>query len=133
MKNLALPVLFLLSFLFVVANVSEAAGITCPTVTSKAVTCAGFATGHAPSPAPACCAGLKQLAGMVRTLDDKKAICRCLKATSKSMGVKDQFLSRIPSACKINVGFTVSVNTNCETSVIPYEKIYKIRIMFSFH
>ncbi|KAK9267873.1 hypothetical protein L1049_010310 [Liquidambar formosana] len=106
---------FLLSFLFFLANISEAA-VPCGTVDAKAASCIGFATGKAPKPAPACCAGLLKLAQTVKSVDDKKAICRCLKAGVKSFtGVQDRFLSKIPEACNIKVGFPVSISTNCET------------------
>eukprot|EP00257_Ricinus_communis_P012051 XP_002533769.2 non-specific lipid-transfer protein C, cotyledon-specific isoform [Ricinus communis] len=114
MKNAVFSVLLLLSFLFCLANTNEAA-VPCSTVDMKAAACVGFATGKDSKPSQACCTGLQQLAQTVKTVDDKKAICRCLKASSKSLGIKDQFLSKIPAACNIKVGFPVSTNTNCET------------------
>jgi hypothetical protein len=50
----------------------------------------------------------------LKTVDDKKAICKCLKAAGGSLGVKDQFLSKIPGACNIKVGFPVSTSVNCD-------------------
>ncbi|KAJ4702840.1 Non-specific lipid-transfer protein [Melia azedarach] len=117
MKNLGFSMFFLLSLLFFFASISQAA-IPCGTVDAKAAACVGFATGKAATPTPACCSGLQQLAQSVKTVDDKKAICRCLKAGAKSLGVQDRFLSKIPDACKIKVGFPVSTSTNCETSVV---------------
>ncbi|XVE89427.1 hypothetical protein DITRI_Ditri19aG0200700 [Diplodiscus trichospermus] len=114
MKNLFVPMLFLLSFLFFLADHGEAA-VPCPTVDAKAAACVGFATGKDPKPSTVCCSGLQQLAQTVKSVDDKKAICRCLKAGAKSLGIQDRFLSKIPQACNIKVGFPVSVNTNCET------------------
>ncbi|XVF68503.1 hypothetical protein PTKIN_Ptkin11bG0007700 [Pterospermum kingtungense] len=114
MKNLFMSMLLILSCLFFLANLGEAA-IPCPTVDAKAAACVGFATGKAPKPSAGCCTGLQQLASTVKTVDDKKAICRCLKAGAKSLGIQDRFLSKIPQACNIKVGFPVSINTNCET------------------
>lgn len=92
------------------------AAISCGVVDMKAASCVTFAQGKAPTPLPACCSGLQQLASTVKSVDDKKAICRCLKAGVKNFaGVQDKFLSKLPGACKINVGFPVSMNTNCET------------------
>nr|QUV72330.1 nsLTP [Anacardium occidentale] len=113
-KNLFLSVLLLLSVLYLLANVDEAA-ITCDFVVNKAAACAGYATGNEPSPSGACCSGLKQLAQSVKSVDDKKDICRCLKTAAKSMKVNDAYLSKIPGLCSINVGFAVSSKTNCET------------------
>ncbi|KAJ4702853.1 Non-specific lipid-transfer protein [Melia azedarach] len=114
MKNLFFSMFFLLFLLFFFASISKAI-IPCGTVDPKAAACVGFATGKAATPTPACCRGLQQLAQSVKTVDDKKAICRCLKAGAKSLGVQDRFLSKIPDACKIKVGFPVSTSTNCET------------------
>ncbi|KAF5725744.1 non-specific lipid-transfer protein D cotyledon-specific isoform-like [Tripterygium wilfordii] len=106
---------FLLSLLFLLANVNEAA-VPCNAVTAKAAGCVGFAMGRDSTPSPACCSGLQQLAETVKTLDDKKAICRCLKGAVKAFpGVKDSSLNKIPGACHINVGFPVSLTINCET------------------
>ncbi|KHG30179.1 Non-specific lipid-transfer C, cotyledon-specific-like protein [Gossypium arboreum] len=85
--------LFLLSFLFFLANNGEAA-VPCTTVDANAAACLGFATGMAAKPSDACCNGLRQLAQTVKS---------------------DRFLSMIPQACNIKVDFAVSVNTNCET------------------
>ncbi|KAF8390949.1 hypothetical protein HHK36_023249 [Tetracentron sinense] len=75
-----------------------------------------YATGKVTKPAPACCTGLQALAQTVKSVDDKKDICRCLKDGVKAFrGVQDKFLSQIPNACKIKVGFPVSISTNCET------------------
>ncbi|KAL0321428.1 UNVERIFIED_CONTAM: Non-specific lipid-transfer protein [Sesamum radiatum] len=51
----------------------------------------------------------------VKSVDDKKAICRCLKAAVNNFsGVQDKFLGQIPTACNIKVGFPVSLTTDCE-------------------
>lgn len=114
MKSTILSLALLLSLLFLLANLSDAV-VPCGTVDIKAASCVAYATGRNPNPSPACCSGLQQLAQTVRTVEDKKAICRCLKAGVRSFaGVQDRFLSRIPAACKINVGFPVSMSTNCE-------------------
>ncbi|OVA16300.1 Plant lipid transfer protein/Par allergen [Macleaya cordata] len=116
MKNVSFTGLFLLGLVsvFFFVNVSEAI-IQCSQVDMKAASCVLFATGKANTPAPACCAGLQQLAQSVKSVDDKKSICRCLKTAVKSFaGVQDKFLSQIPASCKIKVGFPVSLNTNCE-------------------
>ncbi|CAK9156683.1 unnamed protein product [Ilex paraguariensis] len=115
MKNLFFSMVFLLSFLFFLAHVSEAA-ITCGTVDVKAASCVTFATGKDTKPSAACCSGLQQLTQSVKSVDDKKTICRCLKAgVQKFNGVQDKFLSKIPDACKIKVTFPVSLSINCET------------------
>ncbi|KAK6917061.1 Bifunctional inhibitor/plant lipid transfer protein/seed storage helical domain [Dillenia turbinata] len=101
MKIISFSLILILSVLFVLANLSNGA-VTCGTVDMKAAPCVTYATGKAPKPSPQCCTGLQQLAGSAKSLDDKKAICRCLKTGVKSFqGVQDKFLSQIPQACNI--------------------------------
>ncbi|XP_059666763.1 non-specific lipid-transfer protein D, cotyledon-specific isoform-like [Cornus florida] len=115
MKNIYFSVVFLLSLLFFFAHVSVAT-IPCSTVEMKAASCVTYATGKDAKPSPACCNGLQQLAQSVKSVNDKKTICRCLKDGVKNVGgVQDKFLSQIPSVCKIKVGFPVSLTTNCES------------------
>ncbi|KAL3739399.1 hypothetical protein ACJRO7_020766 [Eucalyptus globulus] len=110
MKCLFFSALFLFSLL-----ISAEATIPCNTVNAKAAPCVTFAIGKAPTVPPACCSGLLQLARSVRSVNDKKDICRCMKAGTKSIrGLQDKFLKQIPTACHINVGFPVSANVNCE-------------------
>ncbi|KAI3466897.1 hypothetical protein Pfo_023560 [Paulownia fortunei] len=114
MKSIFLPMILVLSLVYCFAQLSNAA-IPCGTVDLKAASCVTFATGKDPKPSAACCAGLQKLAQSVKTVDDKKEICRCLKAGVKNFaGVQDKFLSKIPAACNIKVGFPVSINTDCE-------------------
>ncbi|KAL8033843.1 hypothetical protein ABFX02_13G182800 [Erythranthe guttata] len=114
MKASLLSLFVVLSLVYFYAQSSNAAP-TCGTVDMKAASCITFATGKDSKPSAACCAGLQQLAQSVKSVDDKKAICRCLKAGIKNFaGVQDKLLSRIPSACNIKVGFPVSINTDCE-------------------
>ncbi|OWM63749.1 hypothetical protein CDL15_Pgr006011 [Punica granatum] len=111
MKSLIVPILLLaLSLLFVLGQ----ADLPCQTVRQKVTACAMFATGRAPKPSQACCAGVKQIAQSVRSANDKRAICRCLKDGVKSFpGLQDQLLGQIPAACRVRVGFPISMNTNC--------------------
>ncbi|KAL8512844.1 hypothetical protein ACS0TY_019107 [Phlomoides rotata] len=114
MKTSFFSLFAILCLVYCIARTSNAAA-TCGTVDSKASSCIAYASGKAATPAPACCTGLQQLAATVKTVDDRKAICRCLKAAVKNFAaVQDKFLSKIPSVCKINVNFPVSLNTDCE-------------------
>ncbi|CAI9783506.1 unnamed protein product [Fraxinus pennsylvanica] len=115
MKSIFFSVVLVLSLVYCFSLLGNAA-IPCGTVDMKAATCISFATGKDAKPSAACCSGLQQLVQTVKSVDDRKVICRCLKAGVKNFaGVQDKFLSQIPNACKIKVGFPVSMNTNCET------------------
>ncbi|KAF8028827.1 hypothetical protein BT93_E1478 [Corymbia citriodora subsp. variegata] len=110
MKCLFFSALFLVSLLM-----SAEATIPCSMVKARVAPCVMFAMGKAPTLPPACCSSLQQLARSVRSVNDKKDVCRCLKASAKSVrGLQDKFLRQIPAACHINVGFPVSANVNCE-------------------
>ncbi|CAA0823779.1 Non-specific lipid-transfer protein 12 [Striga hermonthica] len=114
MKGAIFSLFFILSLIYSLVHLSNGA-LPCGTVDMKAASCISFATGKDKKPSAACCSGLQQLAQTVKTVEDKKAICRCLKTAVKNFsGVQDRFLSQIPTACKIRVGFPVSINTDCE-------------------
>lgn len=103
--------LLLTSLLF--SHTSNAA-VTCGNVATKALSCVAFATGKQPKPTPVCCNNLKMLVISVKTVNDKRAICRCLKEGVNAFpGVKDKYLSQIPRLCGIRIPFPVSLNTNC--------------------
>ncbi|KAK1375663.1 Non-specific lipid-transfer protein C, cotyledon-specific isoform [Heracleum sosnowskyi] len=114
MKNLFVSMFVLLSVLFLVAQVTEAA-VSCGTVTMKAAPCLNYAKGTDSAPSAQCCTGLTALATSAKTLDDKKAICNCMKNAVKNIkGVQDKYLSQIPTACKIKINFPVSLSVNCD-------------------
>ncbi|XP_044509849.1 non-specific lipid-transfer protein C, cotyledon-specific isoform-like [Mangifera indica] len=112
MKSLLLSMLALLSVLFFLANVGEAA-IDCDFVGTKTAGCVPFVTGKAKDPAPACCSGLKELLEAVKSVDDKRVLCRCMKDAAKSLPINDELLSQLPGRCQIDVGFPISSKMNC--------------------
>ncbi|KAL1827202.1 hypothetical protein ACET3Z_005614 [Daucus carota] len=115
MKNFLFSVMFVVFLIFVVAHETTAA-IPCDTVVSKAIHCVAFATGEDPMPSAECCSGMRQLDQSAQSVDDKKAICRCLKSKVGSYnGVQNKFLSAIPDICKIKVGFPISLSIDCDT------------------
>ncbi|KAL6567227.1 hypothetical protein OROGR_000895 [Orobanche gracilis] len=116
--------LILLTLVYSSAHLSNAAAITCGAVDMKAAPCIGFATGRETKPSAGCCSGLQQLAWTVKTVYDKKAVCRCLKAGVRHFsGVQDKYLRQIPAACRIRLGFPVSVNIDCEKAPLRCTKI----------
>ncbi|XP_044508719.1 non-specific lipid-transfer protein C, cotyledon-specific isoform-like [Mangifera indica] len=114
MKNLYFSMLLLLSVLFFLANDGEAT-VKCSSLVYKAAGCVDYVTGKAKDPGITCCIGLQQLAQSVKSVDDKKDICRCLKKGAGPVPINDWLLSQLPSRCHIDVGFPVSSKTNCET------------------
>lgn len=114
MKNLFFSMVVILSVLFLVGQVTDAA-VSCGTVTVKAAPCLNYARGVDSVPSPQCCSGLTALATSAKTLDDKKGICNCMKNAVKNIkGVQDKYLSKIPTACNIKVNFPVSLSVNCD-------------------
>ncbi|XP_038973444.1 non-specific lipid-transfer protein C, cotyledon-specific isoform-like [Phoenix dactylifera] len=117
MKATTLCSLLLLSSLLLLLLLPReaAAAVNCAVVAAKAAPCLSFATGKVPRPPAACCAGLQQLAHQAVTVADRRTTCHCLENGVKRFpGVQDRFLSKIPAACNIRVGFPVSRNTNCD-------------------
>lgn len=114
MKSLLFSVFFLVFLLFFVAHDTNAE-ITCDTVVSKAIHCVAFARGTDTMPSAECCSGMQQLAQSAQSIDDKKAVCKCLKSkVGRYNGVQDKFLSTIPGICKIEVGFPISLSIDCD-------------------
>ncbi|KAJ4787996.1 Non-specific lipid-transfer protein [Rhynchospora pubera] len=116
--KLTIFILSLLLTFFLFSHTSNAT-VTCGDVATKAVSCVAFVTGKQPKPTPVCCRNLKMLAASAKTVNDKRAICRCLKEGVNAFpGVKDKYLSQVPRLCGIRIPFPVSLNTNCDRYLI---------------
>ncbi|XP_060214191.1 non-specific lipid transfer protein GPI-anchored 1 [Lycium barbarum] len=84
-------------------NNKNSLGKKCGEEVQKVVACLTFATGKAPSPSKECCDAAKDI-------KDKKPVCLCYlieqihKGSSpelKSMGIQEDKLLQLPSACKL--------------------------------
>lgn len=70
---------------------------------------------------PDCCKGVDTLNKAATTTAKKRQFCECLKSEAKSYNVNSQYASSLPQKCKVNVGYPISYNTNCNryTLFIP--------------
>ncbi|XP_021851884.2 LOW QUALITY PROTEIN: non-specific lipid-transfer protein 1-like [Spinacia oleracea] len=91
------------------------AAVTCGQVTSSLAPCIGYLEGNgSPSPAKACCGGIKSLNSMASTPDDRKAACGCLKSAAASVkGINYSAASSLPAKCGVNIPYPFSTSTDC--------------------
>ncbi|KAI9196911.1 hypothetical protein LWI28_028041 [Acer negundo] len=97
------------------APIAEAA-ITCGQVSSSLGPCIPYlrtGTGAVP---PACCSGVKTLAGVATTTPDRQQACKCLKSTAASIsGFNYNAASGLPGKCGISIPYKLSPTTNCDS------------------
>ncbi|XP_011626577.1 non-specific lipid-transfer protein 1 [Amborella trichopoda] len=112
-----MKLLYLLLSLGLLLSLSKTIdAITCPQVETSAASCLPYLSGSASYPAPSCCNGLKTIARAANTPGARKGICFCLKgAYNQFPGIKDTFVRQVAGKCGVNVGFSISVGTNCNT------------------
>ena len=97
----------------VVAAPGASAAITCGQVGSAIAPCIAYVTGRG-GLTQGCCNGVKGLNNAARTTADRQAACRCLKTlagTIKSLNLGAA--AGIPGKCGVNVGFPISLSTDC--------------------
>ncbi|KAK4833944.1 hypothetical protein QYF36_013779 [Acer negundo] len=97
------------------APIAEAA-ITCGQVSSSLGPCIPYlriGTGAVP---PACCSGVKTLAGAATTTPDRQQACKCLKSAAASIsGFNYNVASGLPGKCGISIPYKISPTTNCDS------------------
>ncbi|KAK3119584.1 hypothetical protein QOZ80_9AG0672510 [Eleusine coracana subsp. coracana] len=93
---------------------SEASAITCGQVGSSLAPCIPYATGKASALPASCCSGVRSLNGAARTTADRQTACRCLKSLANTVrSVNMGLVAGIPGKCGVNVGFPISMSTDC--------------------
>ncbi|KAF0916569.1 hypothetical protein E2562_007644 [Oryza meyeriana var. granulata] len=83
------------------------------TVGTAIAPCISYATGRG-SLTQGCCNGVSGLNNAASTTADRQAACRCLKSlagTIKSLNIGTA--AGIPGKCGVNVGFPISLSTDC--------------------
>lgn len=95
--------------------------VSCATIVSKVTSCINFISGKLKDPSQTCCAGVKEISGLVKSKPDRKDACECLKNTLSKIKYDP---SRIPLLSK-NCGVAlilppISKSTDCST----YESFY---------
>jgi hypothetical protein len=99
-----------------VADVGEAAEVSCGDAVSALIPCGSFLVGAdagASGPSESCCRGAQALRRMAGTAGARRALCRCLEESGPSFGVLPDRARQLPSRCKLGVSIPVSPHTDC--------------------
>nr|TKS14422.1 hypothetical protein D5086_0000044960 [Populus alba] len=91
--------------------------VSCATIVSKVTSCINFISDKSKDPSQTCCAGVKEMSGLVKSKSDRKDACECLKNTLSKIKYDP---SRIPLLSK-NCGVAlilppISKSTDCSTA-----------------
>lgn len=106
----------LIACMVIHAPIAQSA-ITCGQVTSSLAPCVNYLKSGGPVP-PACCNGVKSLAGAATTTPDRQAACKCLKSAAGSMpGINPSLASGLPSKCGVSIPYQISPSVNCDRFV----------------
>ncbi|WVZ16968.1 hypothetical protein V8G54_009950 [Vigna mungo] len=101
----------------VVVSAHMAHAITCGQVGSYVAPCIGYLQ-KGGNPSGPCCNGVKNLNNAAKTTADRQATCKCLKVlASSASGVNAGNAASLPKKCQVNVPYTISTSTNCNTYV----------------
>nr|ABG27012.1 lipid transfer protein-like protein 2 precursor [Secale cereale] len=103
--------LVLVTLLAALLLMASDAAISCGQVNSALGPCISYARGSGANTSAACCSGVKRLAGSVRTSDDKKAACLCIKRAAG--GLNPGKAADIPTKCRVTIPYKISSNVNC--------------------
>ncbi|GER31164.1 non-specific lipid-transfer protein [Striga asiatica] len=108
-----LPVIVILAVLSLAVQPGWA--VTCGQVDAALAPCISFLTGHADSPPPGCCAGVKTVKGLAQTTADKRACCSCVKtAAIRIDDLKDSAAQSLPTSCGVQLDIPVSRTVDCD-------------------
>lgn len=111
-----LSYLAILSMLFAPSLCDQATETapSCSTVISNVAACLPFISHTSPSPSGICCGGVKNVAGLAKTHDDKMAICNCLKTNLANIQYDPALVAALPKQCSVNINLPpISKNTDC--------------------
>uniref|UniRef100_A0A0D9XW81 Non-specific lipid-transfer protein n=1 Tax=Leersia perrieri TaxID=77586 RepID=A0A0D9XW81_9ORYZ len=112
MKGKMVVVAAVLVAMMVVQGPASAA-ITCGQVGSAIAPCISYVTGRS-GLSSGCCNGVKGLNSAARTTADRQAACRCLKSLAGSIkSLNLGTVAGVPAKCGVNVGFPISLSTDC--------------------
>ncbi|KAK1561835.1 hypothetical protein Q3G72_001577 [Acer saccharum] len=97
------------------APIAQAA-ITCGQVTSSIAPCIPYLRSGTGAVPPACCSGVKTLAGAATTTPDRQAACKCLKSAASSIsGLNSNAAAGLPGKCGVSIPYKISTSTNCDS------------------
>ncbi|KAG8377122.1 hypothetical protein BUALT_Bualt09G0135600 [Buddleja alternifolia] len=93
--------------------VSEAAPISCGTVTSTLAPCFEYVLGGGQVPVN-CCTGVKSLYKAASTATDRRTVCTCLKSvTTSASPATIQNAKTLPGKCGVKLPYEISPSIDC--------------------
>ncbi|XP_016488854.1 non-specific lipid-transfer protein 1-like [Nicotiana tabacum] len=98
--------------LCIVAAAHSAEALTCTEVDAYLKNCVPFLTKT--GLLGTCCDGVKKLEAVATTTTDRQTACTCLKAAGETIiGLDWSRVGDLPSACGVNLPYTVSADIDC--------------------
>ncbi|XP_043694474.1 non-specific lipid-transfer protein AP10-like [Telopea speciosissima] len=108
---------WVLSLLVLGSILSPTAAISCSDGISTLLPCRPFLVGSGPPvPTPQCCAGAQALNQMATTREIRRSLCKCLKATAKSVGVNPVRAKQLSLLCHIQLYVPIQPDVDCNRS-----------------
>ncbi|MHC5589683.1 non-specific lipid-transfer protein, partial [Escherichia coli] len=104
-----------LLLVILIANTARpaSAAVTCGQVAVAIAPCIIYARNGGTVPL-GCCNGVRSLNSATKTTPDRQQACICLKKLVQSIaGIKMPIVSGIPAKCHVNIGYPISLSTDC--------------------
>ena len=112
-SSIALKLVCVVLMCMVVGVPIAQAAITCGQVTSSLGPCINYIRVGGAVP-PACCTGIKSLAGMATTTADRQQACKCMKSAASAIsGVNYGLAAGLPGKCGVSIPYKISPSTDC--------------------
>ncbi|GAB2300427.1 hypothetical protein Dimus_034470 [Dionaea muscipula] len=96
------------------SRVRVGAIVTCNLVVRDLSGCIGYLRSGDRRTLPACCGGVRALAGAARTTPDRRQACRCIKSFGGRFP-NYGYAQSLPRVCRVYVGYSISPSTDCNT------------------
>ncbi|XP_065853449.1 non-specific lipid-transfer protein 1-like [Euphorbia lathyris] len=101
--------------IMVVGGGMSAEGVTCGQVNSALAPCLNYLKSGG-VPTTSCCSGVATIAGAAKTTADRQQACSCLKSAANGVGgIIPANAESLPSKCKVNIPYKISLTTNCNS------------------
>ncbi|XP_052195676.1 non-specific lipid-transfer protein 1-like [Diospyros lotus] len=111
-RAVAIALVAVLATVQMVARPADAA-IDCGQVQSGLSPCIPYLTGGG-NPAGSCCQGVRHLASMVTSKEDRRAACQCAKDAANSFqNIKDDAAAQLPGKCGVQLNVPISRTIDC--------------------
>ncbi|KAI3498215.1 hypothetical protein L1887_33984 [Cichorium endivia] len=102
---------------------------SCARLAAMLAPCVRYISGQQPSrPSNFCCSSIKNLKGMMKTKDDRVAICNCVKQAITVIRFDPERIPLLPKKCDLDVKLPpVDKDYDCERTKVVYMKVLQER------